>query len=319
MWNEKLRVNDLFQSNLFLFFQSLPSGKELTAEDKREESFGWTGSTENLNAASCGSAVEATRSEVLSCKSVEEEEYDSDEERLRVYRKVKMELDEDEEERLANEVREGGKMSNNGQELRGFLSLVNDKKSATYYADSDTEEEKSSIIKLPAVPAAMIQQSCEDVTDNSYESESAEDTNTSEINVCQDSRSSQSEVFSTSEKENEVSSKVITKPEEETFLHNEDIDDNEPRKIYWTTFRLPTQQTETLDDRLHLFSGGASLGFQAEVAAKASAASRNFWMAAKSSEKTFGGVGEGEVFGTDSDEETGSDGDAEENWSDNTA
>ena len=93
------------------------------------------------------------------------------------------------------------------------------------------------------------------------------------------------------------------KAEEETYMHNANINDEESRKIDWTTFTLPTRHTDTLDDRLHLYSGSSCLGFQAEVAAEAKAASINFWAAKKQPEETFGGTGEGEIFGTDTDTE----------------
>lgn len=289
--------------------------KEHTKEDKREESFKRKDSTGDLTSpslevpASHGTVISPVHYRELTSGSVVEEEEDSDEERLRVYRRVKKELDEDEEERLEAEVSVGGNIFNLGQDLRGFQNFINNmKESTTDYIGSDSEEEKSNI-KLTVVSdlkeSSMTQQSYDKLTDSMDTSENTKDTSALEINIYPENRCTQSEEFSTSEKESdsEVSSEKFTKQDEETFLHNEDIDDNESRKIDWTTFRLPVQQTDTLDDRLQLFSGGACLGYQAEVAAQASAASKNFWIAAKHSEETFGGVGEGEAFGTDSEED----------------
>lgn len=315
MTNCKLPI---FSQIIPVLLQILPSGKEHTEGNKNEESFKEKDTANDFNCpkladtVTCVSAVAAAPSRV-------EEEDDSDEERLRVYRKVKKELDEDEEERLAAEVRAGQEMLNFGHELKSFQSLINNRKELTTdYVDSDFEEE-TTMFKLPVVPDVnqfpMTQESCEDLT-NMEESENVKDSSSSEKDLSPGNGCTQAAVFSTGEKEKvkEASSGVFTKQEDETFSHNEDIDDNESHKIDWTTFRLPTQQTDTLDDRLHLFSGGACLGFQAEVAAKASTASRNFWMAANLPEKTFGGIGEGdEMFGTDSDQEKDSDGDAEEN------
>lgn len=320
MWEEREKI--ALERHGKIVGMILPFDEEHTKESKRGECSRRKDSTNDFNspnfedAASCGSsAVAAVQSQLEG-----EEEEDSDEERLRVYRKVKKELDEDEEERLATEVRLGGKLLNFGQDLGGLQSLIN-RNESTDYIDSDSEEEKSKIVKLPLVPnmgqCSMTQQSSEDLTDNVEEAENVKDTSTLETNPSPDNRCTRAEIFSTGEKEmgKEASSESVAKQEDETFLHNEAIDDNESRKIDWTTFRLPIQQTDTLDDRLQLFSGGACLGFQAEVAAKASAASRNFWMAAKCPEKTFGGIGEGEgeVFGSDSDREEGSDSDAQLN------
>lgn len=273
-------------------------------------------SLEDLASCKC-----ATVTVVQSQLSGEEDE-DSDEERLRVYRKVKKELDEDEEERLATEVRlgMGRKLLNFGQDLGGLQTFI-DKNESTDDIDSDSEEEKSKNIKLPLGlkigQCSMTQQNCEELTSNMEESENVQDKRVFETNPSLNNRCTWSEVFSTGEKQmsKKGSSETVAKQEDETFVHNDDIEDNESRKIDWTTFRPPIQQTDTLDDRLQLFSGGACLGFQAEVAAKASAASRNFWMATKCPEKTFGGIGEGEgeVFGSGSDQEEGSDGDAQVN------
>ena len=92
------------------------------------------------------------------------------------------------------------------------------------------------------------------------------------------------------------------KPEEETFGDDISDDDDESPHIDWNTFALPTRLTDTLEDRMQLYSG-QKMGFHSEIAAQVQAASQQFLMNKGSSVETFLGVGENEEFG-DSESES---------------
>lgn len=266
-----------------------------------------------------------THSIVPSCEADVEDEVDSDEERLRAYRKVKQELDEDEEERKRNEAKLRAAMSRFDENMKPFQSSIDRRKEVTT-ENKDSAETVSALVPPLASSKlfpSLSQHNCEEFTDDVGETEGIEDglENSKVRDVrSQGNKSTKTkfldcEVLSSGDEERATNSSCeeTAKVEEETFMHNEDIKDDESRKIDWTTFTLPTHQTDTLDDRLQLYSGSSCLGFQAELAAKASAASKNFWMATKQTEETFGGMGEGEVFGTDSEEEKSSTNSDDEN------
>ncbi|MPC45933.1 Vezatin [Portunus trituberculatus] len=260
---EKLRIRPA-QQNIVKVIE-----KEEVSQEEEEESAGDPGETapvtiEELNTA----ALRGVRPPAASLASVQEE-VDSDEERLAAYRKIRQELDEDEEERIVNEVRlkAAVTLSHSGEDERQFLSSTCRRTEVIgdcIDSDSDSEEETVSVLRRRPP-----------------------------VNFC----------WGDDEREKDSSGEEVNAGEEETFTHNENLKEDESRQIDWTTFALPTHHTTSLDSRLNLYSGSSCLGFQAQVAAQASAASKDFWMASKQLEETFGGTGEGEVFGDSSDED----------------
>lgn len=266
---EKLRTRPLEQNMVKVIEEERNQGKD-SADDETNTA---PVNIEELNTA----ALRGVRPQSIIHASVTsvEDEVDSDEERLAAYRKIKQELDEDDEERIVSEVRlkAGASHSYFGEDERPVTSSLRRRKDMTS-ACRNTDSEGESVNILRQRPP---------------------------VEFC----------WGDDERKRDLSCEEINKVEEETFTHNENMKDDDSRQIDWTTFALPTHHTASLDDRLNLYSGSSCLGFQAEVAAQASAASRNFWMAAKQPEETFGGMGEGEMFGDSSDNETDEDTDDE--------
>ncbi|XP_063844425.1 vezatin-like isoform X1 [Scylla paramamosain] len=267
---EKLRTRPVEQNIVKVIEKEDGTQRKESADDQTDIA---PVNTEELNTAALrgvGPQVPIQASEIGV-----EDEVDSDEERLAAYKKIRQELDEDEEERIVNEVRlkAAALHSYSGEGERPFLSSLRKRKNMIGdCGDSDSGEETVSVPRQRPP-----------------------------VDFC----------WGDDERERDSSCEEMNKVEEETFTHNENMKDDESRQIDWTTFALPTHHTASLDDRLNLYSGSSCLGFQAEVAAQASAASKNFWMASKKLEETFGGTGEGEVFGDSSEDETDKDTDDE--------
>lgn len=238
----------------------------------------------------------------------EEEELDSDEERLQVYRKLKQELDEDEKIR-----------SNERENYRLSLPKLT--------ASKDTHD--SGLICLPVVLKTVSENQNDPVQEYSEDlGEGSDVENTTRACVYSGDQldtkfdpvtcgvvgnvfpEKSREVFASLKSDKDSAGDITpsTLPagdlmKEDIFVHNEDLDENMSPRIDWSVINFPARQTENLDDRMQLFSAGQNIGFQAEVAAEAQSASRRFWTTIEDSVETFGGLGEGEeVFGSDDDE-----------------
>ncbi|XP_053639198.2 vezatin isoform X1 [Cherax quadricarinatus] len=256
------------------------------------------------------------------------EEVDSNRERLKLYRKLEQELDEDENRQKKEDEEEERRTVFSVTCLKPFESHLD----VTAFVDVKLEnnennkyqEDKKHIFCLPASHKNTVNKhnlfEQEDRSIKHYNEVSSAGLPEGETgNVERDSQAVTCDIttgdavhkgmavaleteFSTeSVWEMNIPTPNVIKDEE--FVHNEEIDDSSSQ-IDWSTIGAPTRQTETLDERMQLFSAGLNIGFQAEVAAEAQAASRRFWATAPNLTETFGGVGEcEEVFGSDDDTE----------------
>lgn len=244
---------------------------------------------------------------ISTCESLQEEEVDSDDERLEVYRKLKQELDEDEKSRLREDAEKERKFHEEGEcifclpmKLPHEIALDTHNHFEPIYDceiqhhQQNDAEHTNRISNKDANPLSSLKSSvvkC-DTADLSKE----------EVGV-----SVRDEYDRVSDSENILSVSKLDKEvqilKEEVFVHNEEADEDKSPHINWN-ITLPVRRTETLADRMQLFSAGQNIGFQANIAAEAQAASRKFWMTASGSTEIFGGVGDGEeIFGSDDEEE----------------
>ncbi|KAG7159562.1 Vezatin-like [Homarus americanus] len=262
-----------------------------------------------------------------------EEETDSDEERLQIYRKIKQELDEDEKTRM----RESDEEEERAPISVAFLKSSKNSKDPKELINFDNEEiedngkkfqkEEKHTFSLPIVQKSDFNKDnhseqefgCEDQPGD--KNDANEDTGTDPLSdvkagavQCDTgiggvSKEEKDVTFDTEFKSCLIGQGKSPPPKfcevevmkDEEFVHNKDIDEDSSHQIDWSVITLPAQHTETIEERMELFSAGQNIGFQAEVAAEAQAVSRRFWTTSNLTE-TFGGVGEGEeVFGDDDD------------------
>lgn len=261
---------------------------------------------------------------------LKQEEVDSDEERLEIYRKLKQDLDEDEKSRCSTEA---------AREERAYYPLpeiTSCKQDITLShsfisAYKNIQDRGATLLPRVQIMPLENQKILEDVScdENLCEGNYIE-SNSCEAECINSGRQSNLESATiefgaVSDKFADKAFSVLCRPgldpvgedslasqsgrepqkmQEDVFVHNEELDEEISPTVDWSTITLPVRQTETLDDRLQLFSAGLNIGFQSEIAAEAQAASRSFWPTKNDSVETFGGLGEGEeVFGCDDDED----------------
>lgn len=259
------------------------------------------------------------------------EEIDSDEERLQEYRKLKHELDEDEKRRIKEDEEEGS-----------VLMPFESHEGSTEFKTSNFEDleyenqcqlEEKQIICSPIFH--KYKEISDSLSDQEYGNEelhsqekSAELRRSDNDNfgtdtysylkfglvnhdavTCAALQEGESETLMTEFKsepvgETKTSIYKLDEKMDEEFIHNEEIDQDNSPHIDWSIITVPNRQTETLDERMQLFSDGQNIGFHAEVAAEAQAASKKFWAASSNLSQMFKAVGEGEeVFGSDTDDD----------------
>ncbi|KAK7080723.1 hypothetical protein SK128_010391 [Halocaridina rubra] len=226
-----------------------------------------------------------------------EDVQDSDEERLELYRKVRMELNEDERSRPLGEksISERYK-EDNILPIKNYRNSHGEK--TTLFMSESTFSDDGSQDSLEEHSDAEKAHSWKIAKDICKNHENASD--------IQGALSLECEKYS--EKCTAVDKfKTETIPtkdlKEEVYVSGEDVYDDDAPRIDWDAASLSTRMTDTLEERLDLFCGSVSRGFHAHVAAEAKAASVKFLGNGVDMGKSYEGSGDGEECFGDTDSE----------------
>ncbi|XP_071525679.1 uncharacterized protein [Panulirus ornatus] len=245
---------------------------DICGQDRMEIQKKNTSSFENISESHSNSP---TLKILSTSDSPEEEEVeDSDEERLEVYRKLKMELDKDEMNRLQEDAEKDRKFQEEGECVFSLpvsheISLrTNNHFEQTYDSEmqhyqDDVEDIGNRVCNMDVNPLSSFK--CTAVKYDTVVGDLPKEGASASVRDEVDKVSDSEQILSVSELDKEVQ---IVK--EEVFVHNEEASEEKSPRIDWN-ITFPVRQIETLGDRMQLFSAGQNIGFQAGIADEAQA------------------------------------------------